>query len=74
MNSSEDKHEALRQAAIKMQVAVGNVLLYGGTEIDKWFDTLAQCQRELAAQTKGTRQEYESYYAEVGRHEVMERN
>ena len=66
-------NEPLRQAAIKMQVSVGNVLLFGGTEVDKWFDTLVTSQQELAAQTKGARHEYESYYAELGRHEAMER-
>lgn len=64
-------NEPLRQAAIKMQVAVGNVLMYGGTEPDKWFDAIADCQRNLAAQTKGCRAEFETYYAEVGRHEVF---
>ena len=42
-------NEPLRQAAIKMQVAVGNVLLSGGLDIDKWFDPLVKCQQELAA-------------------------
>ena len=55
-------NEPLRQAAIKMQVAVGNVLLSGGLEVDNWFATLVNCQQGLAAQTKGARHEYEKYY------------
>lgn len=59
-------NEPLRQAAIKMQVTVGNIFMLGGTEIDKWFDPLVKSQQELAAQTKGARHEYEAYYSEVG--------
>lgn len=63
-------NEPLRQAAMKMQVAVGNVLLDGGRDYKKWFDPLIKCQQELAAQTKGSRLEYESFYEEVGRLDI----
>ena len=49
----------LRTAALKMQLAVANVLLTGGLDSDKWWDQLAEAQRNLAQITKGTYAEFE---------------
>lgn len=56
----------LRGAAIKMQVAVGNVLANGGTASTELFDDLVTCQQGLAAQTKGTSAEYEAARQALG--------
>lgn len=54
-------NEEMRQAAIRMQVAVGNVLAHGGLDIDKWWDELVASQQNLARHTKGTSEEFNKY-------------
>lgn len=48
----------LREAAIKMQLAVAKILCEGGLNTEKWFDEIVDAQRNLAAQTKASQTEF----------------
>jgi hypothetical protein len=50
--------DPMRIAALKMQVAVAQVLETGGLFPDNWWEQLIDAQRGLAAQTRGTRAEF----------------
>jgi hypothetical protein len=54
-------YEELRQAALKMQVAVGNVLAHGGIDLDKWWGELIEAQQHIATITHGTSAEFNKY-------------
>lgn len=49
----------LRNAALTVQTAVGEVLASGGLHPDTWFEYLRECQNKLASQTNGKRVEFE---------------
>ena len=51
----------LRDAALQMQVAVGNMLSYGGLFPLEWFDQLIKAQQRLAGITLGTRKEFDKF-------------
>jgi hypothetical protein len=61
-------HEALREAALFAQTAIGNVLGNGGTNISKWFDDLVKAQQMLSRMTNGSRSDFnrvrDNYYRE----------
>lgn len=60
-NTEYDEYENLRQAAIRMQVAVGHVFSTGGLDVDKWWPELILAQQNLSRHTSGTIEEFNTY-------------
>lgn len=61
MSDYAESYEELRQAGIRMQVAVGNVLMNGGLNIPEWWDKLVEAQQILAGQTQGKHADFDKY-------------
>lgn len=54
----QEKYDALREAAIRMQLCVGNLLANGARDSTHWFDTITEAQQYLSSHTNATRDEF----------------
>lgn len=61
----DQSYEELRQAALLMQVAVANVLLEGGVNIDSWWNQLVIAQQNLSVITHGSQEEFDKYRKKI---------